>query len=203
MKSIAICGTHGVGKSTLCKAICTHLQSQGKNAILIDEVVRKCPYPINAGMCLEAAEWIIHTQMSLELAAKAEKPDYLICDRSFFDPIFYLAAIEDLSSPDRKYWHLEFYTMDELRKYDAIVVIAPDNERPIEGDGFRATDKDFQLRVHKKVLEKLGRTSRISNPQKVHGFSQKEVFENQDESIKKILDLVSEGKKETLCTQTQ
>jgi hypothetical protein len=64
---VALIGTHGVGKTTLCF----------------------CPLPINRETSAAAQGWILHTQMAWELEAEAGHP-LVICDRSVLDNYCYL-----------------------------------------------------------------------------------------------------------------
>lgn len=156
MKKIAVMGTHGVGKTTLCNALVDCLKKKGKSVEMIGEVVRDCPYPIHEKQTYEAAEWIALTQVRYEREKERSKIDYLICDRSAFDHLPYLGVFRDKTAAYSMELHhsLWAYTRAYLKTYSALVLVAP-SDNTIEPDGFRHTDKDVQLKVHMVFYDEL------------------------------------------------
>lgn len=86
---IALIGTHGVGKTTLCFELAAKLKRLDLSVHLVTEVARDCPLPINRDTTLDAQSWILHTQCARELAA-ARGADAVVCDRSVLDNYAYL-----------------------------------------------------------------------------------------------------------------
>lgn len=86
---IALIGSHGVGKTTLCYELAARLKRQDRAVELVTEVARRCPLPINRDTTFQAQAWILHTQVAAELAASAEG-EIVICDRSVLDNYAYL-----------------------------------------------------------------------------------------------------------------
>jgi hypothetical protein len=86
---IALIGTHGVGKTTLCFELAARLKRLDRSVHLVTEVARDCPLPINRDTTLDAQSWILHTQCARELAA-APDADAVVCDRSVLDNYAYL-----------------------------------------------------------------------------------------------------------------
>lgn len=60
---IAIVGTHGIGKTTLAYQIACEAKKKGKNATVINEIARRCPFPLNDEqtpdglLCLQLLHW--------------------------------------------------------------------------------------------------------------------------------------------------
>ena len=78
---IAFIGTHGIGKTTLAYELCNELKKQHLDVGFIDEIARRCPFPINEGTSLEAQTWILATTIGRELELNKIYPN-IICDRS-------------------------------------------------------------------------------------------------------------------------
>lgn len=156
MKKIAVMGTHGVGKTTLCNALFDELKKKGKTAEMLGEVVRECPYPIHEKQTYESAEWIALTQIAREREKERSNLDYLICDRSAFDPLPYLGVFRDKTKPYSMELHhaLWAYTRSYIKTYHKLILVAP-SDKLIESDGFRHTDKETQLKVHMIFYDEL------------------------------------------------
>lgn len=156
MKKIAIVGTHGVGKTTLCKALAEYAKAQGKKTECVSEVARDCPYPINQGMCYKAAEWITMTQVWREREAERQSPDLLVCDRSFFDPMIYMDVTKkDFDENEMNLFRgLRAFASNFLYAYDFVYFVQP-SKRPIDPDGFRDTNKKFQESIHSWFSEEI------------------------------------------------
>lgn len=86
---IAFLGTHGVGKTTLCFDLASRLKRLDLGVDIVKEVARSCPLPINRDTTLDAQAWILHTQITEEIASAA-RYEAVICDRSVLDNYAYL-----------------------------------------------------------------------------------------------------------------
>jgi len=71
---VALIGTHGVGKTTLCFELAARLKRRDVDVEMVREVARHCPLPINRETSSAAQAWILHTQMAWELEAAARHP---------------------------------------------------------------------------------------------------------------------------------
>ncbi len=135
---IALIGTHGVGKTTLCFDLAARLKRIDRGVQLVTEIARECPLPINRDTTLGAQSWILHTQCARELAA-AGTDDVIVCDRSILDNYAYLVHAvgrrEDLDP-----WIREW-----TRTYDALFKV-PLWQQP-SFDGTRDTDVGFQREI--------------------------------------------------------
>ncbi len=141
---IALIGTHGVGKTTLCYDIAARLKRRGVDLDLVREVARRCPLPINEVTTAQAQSWILHTQMAEELAAATH--DLVVCDRSALDNYCYMVH----ATGRQPVW--ERVVDAWMPTYDLLVRV-PLWSRP-SFDGTRAVDPRFQQQID-LVLEKL------------------------------------------------
>ena len=86
---IAMIGSHGVGKTTLCFELAAALKRRNADVEMVREVARRCPLPINQETTVAAQEWILHTQIAWEIDA-AGNSEVVLCDRSVLDNYCYL-----------------------------------------------------------------------------------------------------------------
>jgi thymidylate kinase len=144
---IAFIGTHGVGKTTLAYELCNELKKKSLDVGFIDEIARRCPFPINEATSLEAQTWILATTIARELELTKIYPN-IICDRSVLDNYVYLQhkfghipELHDLAS----YW---------IRTYDLLFKV-PFTRKYLNPDGVRSTDLEFQEAIEGKLIRLL------------------------------------------------
>ncbi len=143
---VALIGTHGVGKTTLCFELAARLKRRDVDVELVREVARRCPLPINRETSVAAQGWILHTQMAWELEAESGHP-LVICDRSVLDNFCYLvhaAGPQPSWEPLLSAW---------LPTYDLLVKV-PVWTTP-RWDGVRDTDLAFQRDIDLLLDEQL------------------------------------------------
>jgi nicotinamide riboside kinase len=132
---IALIGSHGVGKTTLCFELAAALKRRNIDLEMVREVARRCPLPINQETTVAAQEWILHTQVAWEIEAASSR-DTVLCDRSVLDNYCYLVhAAGAIRSWEQYFDHW-------MPTYDLLVHV-PISERP-SYDGVRAVDPGFQ-----------------------------------------------------------
>ena len=148
---VAIIGTHGIGKTTLANHLANEARKDQKSVVIIEEVARECPFPLNKEFTVEGAEWIISTQISRELTAKAMNVDLIICDRSAYDPISYLRARK---IKEKTFRSLRHYVESWIQTYDKLFFVVPGEEAPVY-DGVRDTNKKFQMKVHDEFIKMM------------------------------------------------
>ena len=144
---IAFIGTHGVGKTTLAYQLCNELKKQDLDVGFIDEIARRCPFPINESTSLEAQTWILATSIARELELAKIYPN-IICDRSVLDNYVYLY---------HRFGHVpELYALAAywIRTYDLLFKV-PLNRGYLRADGVRSTDYEFQEAIETKLLDLL------------------------------------------------
>jgi len=132
---VALIGSHGVGKTTLCFELAAALKRRNIDLEMVREVARRCPLPINQETTVAAQEWILHTQVAWEIEAAASS-DTVLSDRSVLDNYCYLVH----SAGTIRAW--EVFLDHWMPTYDLLVHV-PISERP-SFDGVRAVDPNFQ-----------------------------------------------------------
>ncbi len=132
---IALIGSHGVGKTTLCFELAAALKRRSADVEMVREVARRCPLPINQETTVAAQSWILHTQISWEIEAAANH-DVVLCDRSVLDNYCYLVQ----ATGTLRAW--EQFLDHWIPTYDLLVHV-PVSENP-SYDGVRAVDPGFQ-----------------------------------------------------------
>ena len=145
---LALVGTHGVGKTTLCFGLAARLKARDLSLEVVHEVARRCPLAINESTSLEAQSWILHTQIAEELLAQS-RYDVVLCDRGVVDNYAYLKlACGDVPLLD----HL---VSGWMQTYDDVVLVPVLDH--VSADGTRATDPGFQQKVDQLVRAELVR----------------------------------------------
>ena len=135
---LALIGTHGVGKTTLCFELAARLKRRNLDVEIVREVARRCPLPINQQTTVHAQEWILLTQMALEIEASAVH-EIVLCDRSVLDNYCYLVHA---AGPQPRWERM----LDHwLPTYDLLVWV-PLWAGP-SYDGVRAVDLSFQRAI--------------------------------------------------------
>ncbi|MFV2072849.1 MAG: AAA family ATPase [Thermoanaerobaculales bacterium] len=135
---IALIGSHGVGKTTLCFELAAALKRRNVDLEMVREVARRCPLPINQETTVAAQEWILHTQISWEIEADATH-EMVLCDRSVLDNYCYLVH----AAGSVRAW--EQFLDHWMATYDLLVYV-PVCSRP-SFDGVRAVDPGFQEQI--------------------------------------------------------
>jgi nicotinamide riboside kinase len=143
---IALIGTHGVGKTTLCYGLAARLKARDVVLEVVHEVARRCPLPINHETGLASESWILHTAIAEEVVAAARHP-VVLCDRSALDNYVYLL----LASGQEE--GLDALVDHWMRTYDLLIHV-PLLERP-RADGIRATDPAFQRAIDERLTREL------------------------------------------------
>lgn len=143
---LALIGSHGVGKTTLCYEVAARLKRQDRVVELVTEVARRCPLPINRETTLQAQAWILHTQVAAEIAAAAEA-ELVICDRAVLDNYAYL--VQQVGRQPA----YDALVGEWLATYDALVKV-PIVEPPTF-DGRRDVSGEFQHAIDRTIDELL------------------------------------------------
>jgi hypothetical protein len=161
---IGIIGTHGVGKTTICKFLSFYFGQSSTNSDILIEVVRPLALeglPFHEQTNFEAQEAVQNYQKVKEAIAeermKKEEIRHAIFDRTVIDNYIYAEHAHPKSSKQRL-----FKPMLEWLKYhpyDKIFLVPLWNKKEnMTDDKFRSMDKKFQEDIDKKIriiLEKL------------------------------------------------
>ncbi|MFA7245014.1 MAG: ATP-binding protein [Candidatus Magasanikbacteria bacterium] len=135
---IAIIGAHSTGKTTLVNKLKHTLENLGKKVIIIQELARHCPFPINEKTTVDAQKWIMKNQISKENEID-HSDKILITDRATIDNFAYLHRVAD-EETSREYEKIAFghsHTYDLIFKTQKLDIT-------VENDGVRTTDDDFR-----------------------------------------------------------
>ena len=136
---VAFIGTHGVGKTTLAFGLASELKQLGANVGFLEEVARRCPFPINEDTSLEAQTWILVETIRREIELSKVYPE-MVCDRSVLDNYCYMelkcGRQEELFGLVR-HWS---------GTYDLLLKV-PIREEFLQVDGMRSTDLAFQRAI--------------------------------------------------------
>ena len=155
---IALMGSHGVGKTTLCFDVAARLKRLDMGVDLVKEVARACPLPINKDTTFEAQAWILHSQIAEELAADY-RYEVVVCDRSVLDNYAYMvhhAGRRTEYDALIKEWMGSYSGLFKVPILD-----------PPSFDGTRDTSGDFQREVDHvidQLLEDFGIPHRRLDP---------------------------------------
>jgi deoxyadenosine/deoxycytidine kinase len=149
---IAICGSHGVGKTTLAKAIAQKLKFN-----LIPDVVRMPGgafdkgFPVDEATLPETQFWILSKQLEFERNAKQP----WVSDKSLYDNIVYGEA----TFKDKRVIELIKEIVFRNAKYDLIIYLVP--AFPYMHEDKRSTDPKFHEQIH-KAFKKFFKEKKIS-----------------------------------------
>lgn len=134
---IAIAGSHGTGKSTLGKALCEHF---GFN--FIPDVVPQAfrlKFPINESCPPETQMWILSKQLELE----RNTPEHWIMEKTLWDNVVY----GSYSIKDKNVIKVIRNIVFSNHNYDLVLYLPI--EFPIEDDGLRSLNVEFQKEIDK------------------------------------------------------
>lgn len=149
MVKVAIIGAQSTGKSLRAKDL-----SKKGNLLLMPEVARSCPLPINKEASRNTQLYIFATQLQKEIEqmVKAEKSGMngIVCDRSLLDTLVYsidggFDDITELLLPLTRKW---------MNTYTKIYWCRPAKGSFPENDGIRCSDFLWQKKID-RIFEKL------------------------------------------------
>lgn len=142
MELIAFSGTHGTGKTTQAYALASKLKKMGKSVVVLDELARECPLPINKEATAATQHWILAAQIKKELKLMS-RYNAVITDRCIFDTIAYGMVLGLLSTSLAKAYepYVSMY-------YSRIFVLNPQVFSFQTDDGVRDMDVAFRKNIH-------------------------------------------------------
>jgi len=145
---IAIVGTHSTGKTTLINTLAQALEAAGKKVVIVPEMARLCPFPINEETTAEAQKWILENQIKEENSID-DSEAVVICDRGTIDNFAYFFRIATRLKPEENLAPWEALAVNHASTYDAIfktqklaIAAEADGERAI-GEVFRQEMDDM------------------------------------------------------------
>lgn len=169
---IVITGAQGVGKTTLANQISTI-----KNYKLLPEVARimiDMGHTLDMGVTLDLEFKMLNIQKKME---EDEAP--WVADRCLIDIVAYSGILFPNS---RKLNRISFHWLKKSQ-YDLIFYLPI--EFPIEDDGVRSIDVDFQQQVDKKIKHVLNQISYKNAKPRLFTITG-----SKEERLKKVLDIL-------------
>ncbi|PIU42974.1 MAG: hypothetical protein CO034_00565 [Parcubacteria group bacterium CG_4_9_14_0_2_um_filter_35_11] len=141
---IAIVGSHSVGKTTLAKHLAQRLNCNYIPDIVREEAVKK-GFTINENTPPEVQLWLVARQWELETVT----PESWVADKSLFDYVVYGDLVlkdEDVKKVIRK-------IVQRVVRYDFVFYLPI--EFPMEEDGIRSIDPEFQKEIDRRFRKCL------------------------------------------------
>ena len=147
---IGMTGTHCTGKTQKAQWL-----SQKLHLPIVEEVARKCPFPINKSATRDAQVWIYVTMIKHELDMKVGFPSGCICDRTLIDTLAYSEA-DGYNRLVRQLWG---FTQEYMRTYDKIFYCRPlPDSLPVD-DKVRDKDPMWRLAIDRiigQIIKDMG-----------------------------------------------
>ena len=167
---IAIAGCHGTGKTTLINYIADFLKSIDKSVYVLEEVARKCPYPLET---IESQRYIWEKHIKEECKGYQSGCDIILCDRTLLDNlIYYKYLLNDKSDP--VFEAFTDYTIKWMNNIYNYISVLPMNPEFIVDDGVRITDINKTIEINKLFIKYLKPYQNIN----INRFNYREVIED-------------------------
>ena len=145
---IAYSGTHGTGKTTSAFEKCLDVKmKQGDITVtIVNEIARRCPFPINKDVTSTTQLWLVNKQINEEITASSLF-DVVICDRTVMDCLAYTSLVsKDLF---RRLLPMVDY---HASSYDLIIVKTIEENDYMIDDGLRSLDIEFRKQVENALM---------------------------------------------------
>jgi len=156
MKKILITGVFSSGKTSLIHLINQKLKLLDKEVIIYSEVARECPFDLNLNQNNISTSWLVMRQIENEINGSSQDCQFCIYDRGLPDIISHAGYVLKNCEDD-----LIFYDMlknlgkASLSQFDYIFIARRSDNFPIETDGLRINDTDFQKNLEQRHIEYL------------------------------------------------
>ena len=156
-KIIAFSSTHGTGKSSLAYMLAAKMKLAGHNVIVLDELARRCPFPINKDPDERTQIWLITKQIAEELEL-IDKVDYLIVDRGIMDSLCYDKVVAKTVDSAIMCESLFSYILQHIEKYYKIIYVPDKDSFNFQmDDGIRDMETQFRDEVYYTMTKLYGR----------------------------------------------
>ncbi len=159
-KIIAVSGTHGTSKSTIAYSLASFLKKQGKNVIVLNELARECPLPINQEAGDWTQVWVICSQITKEIEM-VNNYEYIITDRSVLDAYCYGKVLGSSTLGWTCDYLLPFLVAHIKNHYKKLYLLDPPSFNFNIEDGVRDTNDKFRLDVHNELTNVLDTTGLV------------------------------------------
>ena len=145
---IAYSGTHGTGKTTSAfeKCLDVKMNHSDVTVTIVNEIARRCPFPINKDVTSITQLWLVNKQINEEIVASSLF-DVVICDRTVMDYLAYTSLVsKDL------YKRLLPMVEYHASSYDLITVKTIEENDYMVDDGTRSLDTEFRKEVENALM---------------------------------------------------
>lgn len=146
---VLISGSFSTGKSGFASALARELTDKGVTSMLIPEVARTCPYPLNKAQTIETSMWLTSQQIKVEIEAEHTKPEIVICDRGLPDILSHALTVYNKARDARLFDVMISIMKSWSSTYDLVLWSKIDPEIPILGDSLRLTDDAYRRRLQR------------------------------------------------------
>jgi nicotinamide riboside kinase len=146
---IAIIGTHSTGKTTIVKHLAKAITDRGQKVVLLPELARLCPMPINEQTSVEAQIWIQKNQKQKEDEIY-DTDGILLCDRSTLDNYAYMQRAAEGQDIGK-------YGQQAARHMGTYTLVFKTQKLPIQAvdDGVRSVDFAFRDEIDQRIIDLL------------------------------------------------
>jgi len=149
-------GTHSSAKTTTINRLSRFLSDLGVEHIVVSEVARDCPLPVNKESGFFSQIWMLGEQIRREKLASQTKK-LILCDRSVWDYLVYGISLYRRNMIKKHELDVIEKKVIEHVSNEPYTVIYFCKPRPIYDDGFRDIDPMWQKEIYdifNEVIEK-------------------------------------------------
>ena len=142
---VLISGAFATGKTTLALGLARMLKGEGIRAVVVADVARHCPFPLNKEQNPGVSMWLIAEQIHEEMAACLGDAELVICDRGVPDILSHTVVLDLRTQADLLYAGLATKIASVwVPTYDAVLWATIDPSKGIQPDGLRLIDREYQ-----------------------------------------------------------
>lgn len=156
---ILITGVYSCGKTTLVRQLAAVLAKgdPSSTTLIRPDLARDCPLPLNKDQTMHSSFWLAGQIMSIESELLAKSPDFLICDRSIPDIVSHSDACAEPTRGLPALSELEILSKSWTNTYDLVFRAHPDPRLPINSDGLRVDELEYQSHLDDLLTHSLSR----------------------------------------------
>ena len=153
-KKVLISGAYATGKTTLCRRVCDEMSVSGISWRLVSEVPRQCPFLLNRDQTMLASAWLLGEQIRQESEQMVGGHEVVVCDRGVPDILSHTTILRAASASDSRLKDVIIRMSQQwINSYDVIFVTTIDSAIPIEADGIRVPDLEYQVCLQESIFD--------------------------------------------------
>ena len=156
LKKILITGSFSTGKTSTIHSLRKELRNNGYRTVVVPEVARKCPLPLNRQQDYNSCLWLLHQQSADEIACQRHDTEFVICDRGVPDIYsHYLETKDRLGKLPNPIDLLNTYLVAWCLGYDITFFSSIDESIKAKKDAIRLADDDFRHEMQQRLRDAL------------------------------------------------